>query len=86
MWDLPYPGIEPKSPALEADSLPAELPGNLDGMMLNEIRQYQKDNNCMTSLIRGTQSSQTHREQKGKWWQLDTMEWRKMGRCCLRGT
>ena len=25
--DLPNPGIEPKSPALRADSLPAELPG-----------------------------------------------------------
>ena len=26
--DLPNPGIEPGSPALQADSLPAELPGN----------------------------------------------------------
>ena len=26
--DLPDPGIEPRSPALQADSLPAELPGN----------------------------------------------------------
>ena len=25
--DLPDPGIEPGSPALQADSLPAELPG-----------------------------------------------------------
>ena len=25
--DLPDPGIEPRSPALQADSLPAELPG-----------------------------------------------------------
>ena len=25
--DLPDPGIEPESPALQADSLPAELPG-----------------------------------------------------------
>jgi len=25
--DLPNPGIEPKSPALQADSLPAEPPG-----------------------------------------------------------
>ena len=24
---LPHPGIEPVSPALQADSLPAELPG-----------------------------------------------------------
>ena len=26
--DLPNPGIEPGSPALQVDSLPAELPGN----------------------------------------------------------
>ena len=25
--DLPHPGIEPKSPALQADALPSELPG-----------------------------------------------------------
>ena len=25
--NLPNPGIEPRSPALQADSLPAELPG-----------------------------------------------------------
>ena len=27
--DLPDPGIEPRSPALQADSLPTELPGKL---------------------------------------------------------
>ena len=26
--DLPEPGIEPKSPALQADALPSEPPGN----------------------------------------------------------
>ena len=25
--DLPNPGMEPRSPALQTDSLPAELPG-----------------------------------------------------------
>ena len=28
--DLPDPGIEPRSPALQADTLPSELPGNLE--------------------------------------------------------
>ena len=28
-WDLPNPGIKPRSPALQADSLPSELPGRL---------------------------------------------------------
>ena len=26
--DIPNPGIKPRSPALQADSLPPELPGN----------------------------------------------------------
>ena len=26
-WDLPNPGIQPRSPALQADSLPSEPPG-----------------------------------------------------------
>ena len=26
-WDLPNPGIEPGSPALQMDSVPAKLPG-----------------------------------------------------------
>ena len=26
-WDLPYPGIEPRSPALQTDTLPSEPPG-----------------------------------------------------------
>ena len=28
--DFPNPGIEPRSPTLQADSLPAELPGKLN--------------------------------------------------------
>ena len=28
--DLPDPGIEPRSPALQADSLPSEPPGKLE--------------------------------------------------------
>ena len=27
LWNLPDPEIEPESPALQADSLPSELPG-----------------------------------------------------------
>jgi len=30
--DLPDPGIEPRSPALQAVSLPTELPGKLPGI------------------------------------------------------
>ena len=33
--DLPDPGIEHRSPALQADSLPSELPGNNQYQHLN---------------------------------------------------
>ena len=32
--DLPDPGIEPRSPALQADALPSEPPGNPEKWML----------------------------------------------------
>ena len=50
--DLPNPGIEPRSPALQADSLPSEPPGqtlhatawiNLENSMLSERSQSQKE-------------------------------------------
>ena len=33
--DLPNPGIKPKSPALRADSLPAETPGKPNNLEIN---------------------------------------------------
>ena len=41
--DLPDPGIEPRSPALQADTLPSELPGKPD----NQIGLLQKDSCCI---------------------------------------
>ena len=35
--DLPDPGIKPWSPALQADSLPTELPGKLPGNSRNSL-------------------------------------------------
>ena len=32
--DLPDPGIEPRSPALQADALPSEPPGKPDGLCI----------------------------------------------------
>ena len=37
--DLPDPGIEPQSPALQADSLPAELRGKPIGLITSQILQ-----------------------------------------------
>ena len=47
--DLHDPGIKPGSPALQVDSLPAELPGKL----LNHIRSHQKCGHitCVTKVI-----------------------------------
>ena len=44
--DLPYPGIEPRSPALQADALPSEPPGKppkkifTPGLKLNNISNF----------------------------------------------
>ena len=50
--DLPDPGIKPGSPALQADSLPAELPGNRRRVQMNlfQVRNRDADieNRCMT--------------------------------------
>ena len=35
--DLPDPGIEPGSPAVQVDSLPGELPGNSQCFVGNEV-------------------------------------------------
>jgi len=37
---LPDPGIEPESPALQADYLPAELPGKLSSHNFSQIDSY----------------------------------------------
>ena len=40
--DLPHPGIEPRPPTLEADSLPAEPPGkpfNICYLLKNPVRE-----------------------------------------------
>ena len=39
--NLPSPGIEPKSPALQADSLPPEPPGE-PNIVMDEIKIMQK--------------------------------------------
>ena len=41
--DLPDPGIEPSSPALQADALPAEPPANL---ILKSIAAYDSADGC----------------------------------------
>ena len=37
--DLPYPEIEPRSPALQADSLPSEPPGKPLGMQRGNLNR-----------------------------------------------
>ena len=50
--DLPNPGIEPRSPALQVDSLPAELPGK--PWYNNERPNAFKRNFYITYPARGT--------------------------------
>ena len=54
------PGIKPRSPALQADSLPSEPPGytlhatiwiNLEDRMLSKKTSHEKTIQCMTPLI-----------------------------------
>ena len=41
-WDLPNPGIEPRSPALQADSLPAEPPGKPKNIGVGSLSLLQR--------------------------------------------
>ena len=60
--DLPDPGIEPRSPGLEADALPSEPPGKPKQMTLTKvllsvssghpIPQYQAHRNCSPTTDR----------------------------------
>ena len=53
--DLPKPGIEPRSPTLQADSLPSEPPGNPKVAYKTAIRLPRKNRNI------GTESNRTSR-------------------------
>ena len=37
--DLPNPGIEPRSPALQADALPSESPGKLEDALSSSLKK-----------------------------------------------
>ena len=41
--DLPNPGIEPGSPALQADALPSEPPRNLKGKLITKGKKSMKE-------------------------------------------
>ena len=38
--DLPDPGIEPRSPALQADALPSEPPGKPLSLIINPVKLF----------------------------------------------
>ena len=46
--DLPHPGIKPGSPELQADSLPAELPGK-PTRRVQEAEMQSSDHECLHS-------------------------------------
>ena len=43
LGDLPDPGIEPGSPALQADALPSEPPRNLKGKLITKGKKSMKE-------------------------------------------
>ena len=47
-WNLPNPGIEPGSPALQADALSSEPPGKLFMAILTQIRNTFHDYHIIT--------------------------------------
>ena len=47
--DLPNPGIEPRSPALRVDSLPAETPGKPNNLEINYTSILKSQPNKKTS-------------------------------------
>ena len=51
--DLPHPGIEPRSPALQADTLPPEPPGKLPG----KLKGYGKSDIWPVLFITGLQKN-----------------------------
>ena len=51
--DLPYPGIEPWSPALQADSLPFELQGSPNNDIIHHYNTIQSIFHCPVPLFSG---------------------------------
>ena len=58
--DLPDPGIEPRSPALQEDSLPTELSGKPNLLVTSKtISLFQSTCNCKTNLLFMSRLSQS---------------------------
>ena len=49
--DLLDPGIEPESPALQADSLPSEPPGKPSGLEKTDSSQHLRKQHCLQSCL-----------------------------------
>ena len=64
--DLPNPGIEPSSPALRADFLPAEPPGKPEGEQLTKLKNKQTKKKP-TNLCYSATCCKTKERKKVKW-------------------
>ena len=63
-WELLNPGIEPGSPALQADSLPAELPGKPHVHMTWDLKRW-----ALQNMTKGSLSNNGPRVTRQAWGQ-----------------
>ena len=91
--DLPNPGIEPRSPALQMDSLPSELPGKHKSIREYKYSAWKKFRGWifpMFNSLRGCQLKETrhdvcclkvgissNKQRPSVYWVLPYIEWRK---------
>ena len=49
--DLPNPGMKPRSPALQADSVSSQTPGNIPQLCLNHSKDPHVGNRCLLPCV-----------------------------------
>ena len=69
--DLPDPGIEPGSPALQTDALPSEPPGSLIDIKDSLILTYAHNQNDVNRMV-------------NKKWGIKRDEWHRQTKCFIR--
>ena len=77
--DLPDPGIEPRSPALQVDALPSEPPGNMINPYNKTINIRKQFTVCLVSGLKSKASTKQTAYQCVSQDKTDTEFWRQKG-------